>query len=78
MIIKLRWTQRGEKHRGLMVFVGVDGDHLANAGELCLRVDEAVKFRVSIRQGSGIEGSGGIDGVLESGWSTADEAAGGK
>jgi len=70
MIVKMRWTNNGP-HKRVTLFVGVDRDHLANAGTLCLRPDEATAFRKSIRQGSGIEGSGGFSGVLESGWTEA-------
>jgi len=75
-IIKLRWDRLakgdpGEKagHCQVSVFVASGGEHLANAGHLTLRYDEAKAFRESIRMGSGQAGvAEGFSGVLESGW----------
>jgi len=74
VVVKLRWDRlAGEKagHCQVSVFVASGGEHLANAGHLTLRYDEAKAFRESIRMGSGQAGvAEGFSGVLESGWRT--------
>ena len=64
-VVKMRWNIPTPAHIRVTIFVGVDGDHLANTGELTFLHDEARRFRASIRQG--IIGPG-FTGVLESGW----------
>ena len=73
MIVKLQWLPVGGAHIRVTVFTGPDADHLANAGELTFRYEEAQCFHDSVRQGTGIEGAPGFSGILESGWWAATE-----
>ncbi len=66
-VVKLRWN-RGIGHDRVTIFTGPNRDHLANAGTLVFRSEEAEAFRASIRQGSGNPDIPGFSGVLESGW----------
>ena len=78
MIVKMRWdcTGSGSDYHRVTLFVGPDSGHLAHAGVLTLRRDEAIAFHSSLRQGSGIEETEGFSGVLESGWKAEELAAG--
>lgn len=70
MKILLDWTHAGG-HYYVRPYLGPDRDHLAVAGKLCLRPDEAVALRLVIR--TGIDPRTGIDGIFERGDIPPDE-----
>lgn len=63
-VIKLRWF-RGEGHDRVTIFMGPDGDHLANCGTLTMRPEEAEHFRMTVK--IGIQHPG-CSGMFEAGW----------
>lgn len=69
MKILLEWRP-GPAHYRCAVFVGPDRDHLALAGDLLLRAEEAPAFRAVVRQGIAAPG---FTGIFERGWDLGDE-----
>ena len=49
-VIKMR-TQRKGQHEHCTLFMGVDEDHLANVGKLCMTCDEWVLFYYGLEAG---------------------------
>ena len=81
MVIKLRSEKRGE-HIHETVFMGVDRDHLQNAGVIVMRIGEWQMFGALLLMGAEqvkkTRQSQGVDyldvEVLQDGWSPKDSA----